>query len=163
MGKQTVSVYRKPVVGIISTGDEVVPINETPAIGKIRDINSYTLSGQVAEAGGAAIPLGIVRDDFDALSEKCRNGIDQSDMVLVSGGSSVGMRDFTIEILSAIPEAEILAHGISILSFHNLNRLRRSIHSMGDKTMRLRDMKKCSTATAYIQQPFALFRMLAGT
>ena len=52
--------------------------------------------------------------NIDALTEKCRHGIDQSDMVLISGGSSVGMRDFTIEILSAIPEAEILAHGISI-------------------------------------------------
>ena len=113
-GISEVPVYRKPVVGIISTGDEVLPIHEVPTMGKIRDINSYTLSGQVAEAGGIFKPLGIVRDDYDALLKTCTQGLDQSDMVMVSGGSSVGMRDFTIEVLSALQGAEILAHGISI-------------------------------------------------
>jgi molybdopterin molybdotransferase len=113
-GISKVPVYRKPVVGIISTGDEILPIDEIPTIGKIRDINSYTLSGQVAEAGGMFKPLGIVKDDYHALLKKCTQGLDQSDMVMVSGGSSVGMRDFTIEVLSALPNAEILAHGISI-------------------------------------------------
>lgn len=113
-GISRVPVYRKPVVGIISTGDEVLPIHEIPTVGKIRDINSYTLSGQVADSGGIFKTLGIVKDDYDALLEKCRQGLEQSDMVMVSGGSSVGMRDFTMEVLSALPEAQILAHGISI-------------------------------------------------
>lgn len=114
MGETVVPVYKKPIVSIISTGDEIVPIDEIPASGKIRDVNSYTLWGQVMKAGARAVPLGIVKDDFNALAEKCRQGIDQSDMVIVSGGSSVGMRDFTLEILDDIPEAEIMAHGISI-------------------------------------------------
>jgi len=113
-GISAVPVYRKPVVGIISTGDEVLPIHEIPDLGKIRDINSYTLSGQVADAGGIFVQLGIVKDNYDILLEKCGQGLEQSDMVMVSGGSSVGMRDFTMEVLSALPDAQILAHGISI-------------------------------------------------
>jgi molybdopterin molybdotransferase len=113
-GISKVPVYRRPLVGIVSTGDEVLPIHETPTIGKIRDINSYTLSGQVADAGGIFKQFGIVKDDFNALLETCKKALDQTDMVMVSGGSSVGMRDFTIEVLSALPDAQILAHGISI-------------------------------------------------
>ncbi len=114
LGIETISVYRQPVVNIISTGDEVLPISETPTLGKIRDINSFTLSGQVTQAGGLPVRMGIVNDDFNALRDMCQAAIQQADMVFVSGGSSVGIRDFTIEVLSAIPDAEILAHGISI-------------------------------------------------
>ena len=114
LGIETVSVYRQPVISIISTGDEVLPISETPPLGKIRDINSFTLSGQVAQAGGRPVRMGIVNDNFQALRDMCQTAVQQSDMVFVSGGSSVGIRDFTIEVLSAIPGAEILAHGISI-------------------------------------------------
>jgi len=113
-GVKKVAVYKKPVVGIISTGDEVVSIKDTPAPGQIRDINMYTLSGLVEKAGAVPIPYGIVRDDFDDLFEKCTAALAQSDMVLISGGSSVGTRDFTIEVLSALPASEILVHGISI-------------------------------------------------
>jgi len=113
-GVTSVNVFRKPVVGIISTGDEVVPVHDSPRIGKIRDINTYTLSGQVIEAGGVPMQLGIVRDDFDLLLDVCKKGVEQTDMLLVSGGSSVGMRDYTVDVLSAIPDADLLVHGISI-------------------------------------------------
>jgi molybdopterin molybdotransferase len=114
LGIETVSVYRQPIVGIISTGDEIVPVAETPILGQIRDINSYTLSGQVVQAGGVPVRMGIVGDDFQALRRMCETTIEQSDMIFVSGGSSVGMRDFTIEVLSTLPDSEIMAHGISI-------------------------------------------------
>ncbi len=113
-GKETVNVYKKPVIGIISTGDEVVAMEEMPGPGQIRDINMYTLSGLVQKAGAIPITFGIVRDDFDDLFETCTMALTQSDMVLISGGSSVGTRDFTIEVLSALPESDILVHGISI-------------------------------------------------
>jgi molybdopterin molybdotransferase len=114
LGIEAVSVYRQPVVSIISTGDEILPIDETPTGGKIRDINSFTLSGQVAQVGGLPVRMGIVTDNFHALRDMCRAAVQQSDMVFVSGGSSVGMRDFTLEVLSTLPDADILAHGISI-------------------------------------------------
>jgi molybdopterin molybdotransferase len=114
LGKQQVSVYQKPVIGIISTGDEIVPIEEVPSTGQIRDINTYTLSGLIHEAGAVAVSYGIVRDDFKILFEKCNQALEQCDMILISGGSSVGARDFTVDVLSAMPDSEILVHGISI-------------------------------------------------
>jgi len=113
-GQKKIMVYKKPVIGIISTGDEIVPVDETPGPGQIRDINMYTLSGLVKNAGADPVTFGIVRDDFDDLLEKCTMALDKSDMVLISGGSSVGTRDFTIEVLTALPHAQILVHGISI-------------------------------------------------
>jgi molybdopterin molybdotransferase len=113
-GTKTATVYKKPVVGIISTGDEIVSIHETPAPGEIRDINMYTLSGLVSKAGAVPVSFGIVRDDFDDLFKACTTALAQTDMVLISGGSSVGTRDFTIDVLSALPESDILVHGISI-------------------------------------------------
>jgi len=113
-GQETVRVYKKPVIGIISTGDEIVPIDETPAPGQIRDINMYTLSDLVKNAGAEPATFGIVRDDFDDLFEKCTLALEKADMVLISGGSSVGTRDFTIQVLAALPDAQILVHGISI-------------------------------------------------
>jgi len=113
-GRTEIKVHKKPIVGIISTGDEVIPINETPGPGMIRDINTFTLSSMVLEAGGLPERYDIVKDDYEALFERCSEALSRSDMVLVSGGSSVGMRDFTIEVLSALPDSNILVHGISI-------------------------------------------------
>ena len=114
LGKQKVAVFQRPVIGIISTGDEIIPIDAAPALGQIRDINTYTLTGLIHETGAQAVSFGIVRDDFDTLFEKCKLAIDQCDMVLISGGSSVGARDFTVDVLSAFQDAEIMVHGISI-------------------------------------------------
>ncbi len=113
-GKTWARVYKKPVISVISTGDEIVPIEKGPGPGQIRDINTYTLSGLVKEAGAIPLILGIVQDDYNALFEKCSQALDQSDMVLISGGSSVGARDFTTEVLSSLPDSRILVHGISI-------------------------------------------------
>ena len=114
LGRQQIAVYRKPVIGIISTGDEIIPINKTPQTGQIRDINTYTLAGQIQDAGALAVPYGIVSDNFEMLLEKCILALDRCDMVLISGGSSVGTRDFTVDVLSALEAAKILVHGISI-------------------------------------------------
>jgi len=114
LGKDSVKVYKKLVIGIISTGDEIVPINNIPDKGRIRDINTYTLFSLVREAGGIPVTYGIVGDDFDALLEKCSIAIAYSDMVLISGGSSVGTRDLTVEVLSSLPGSDIMVHGISI-------------------------------------------------
>jgi molybdopterin molybdotransferase len=114
LGRQEVSVFRRPVVGIISTGDEVVPIEQVPGPGQIRDVNTYTLMNQVAQLGAVAVPFGIVGDDYEALLETCIRSLEQCDLILVSGGSSVGARDFTIDIISAMQDSSLLFHGISI-------------------------------------------------
>ena len=114
LGIQKVRVHKKPKIGIISTGDEIVPVGETPGPGQIRDVNTYTLLGLVQESGAKALTYGIVNDDYKALLAKCTEALDQCDMILVSGGSSVGARDFTIDVISAMQASEILFHGISI-------------------------------------------------
>jgi molybdopterin molybdotransferase len=113
-GRGSVKVHLKPVVGILSTGDEIVPIDWDPAPGQIRDVNTTTLSALVAEYGGVPVPCGIVADTVSDLKSACARALEASDMVLISGGSSVGARDYTIEVLSSLPESRILAHGITI-------------------------------------------------
>jgi molybdopterin molybdotransferase len=114
MGLSGLQVHRVPVVGIISTGDEIIPIDQDPAPGRIRDINSYTLSGFVQEAHARVIRYGIVKDDPDRLRAVCEKALAETDMVLISGGSSVGTRDYTVDVLSELPDTRILVHGMSV-------------------------------------------------
>jgi len=113
-GKTRVQVFKRPEVAIISTGDEVVPVTEVPDAGKIRDINSYTLAAMVQAAGGTPHTYGIVADSYEDLRECISRAFAKCDMLLISGGSSVGMRDFSIQALSSLPHCRILVHGISI-------------------------------------------------
>ena len=114
MGFSFLPVHRVPVVGIISTGDEIVPIDEDPSPGKIRDINSYSLSGFVQQAHARAVRYGIVKDDPNRLRAVCEKALAETDMVLISGGSSVGTKDYTVDVLSALPDTRILVHGMSV-------------------------------------------------
>lgn len=114
LGITTLPVHRVPVVGIISTGDEIIPIDQEPAPGRIRDINSYTLSGFVRETHARVIRYGIVKDDPDRLRRACEKALNETDMVLISGGSSVGTRDYTVEVLSSLPDTRIRVHGMSV-------------------------------------------------
>jgi len=114
LGKSRVTVYRRPVVGIISTGDELVAIDREPAPGRIRDVNTYTLAGAVSAAGGIPRIYGIVFDIFEPLLAAAEQALTETDAVLLSGGSSVGTRDLTVEVIGAMPGAEILVHGIPV-------------------------------------------------
>jgi molybdopterin molybdotransferase len=113
-GKETVRVYEKPTVAIVSTGDEIVPPGKVPGPGQIRDINTHTLAGMVLEAGGVPRIMGIVPDSFSEIQKICLKALDEADMALVSGGSSVGARDHTLDAISSIPGSKILVHGVSI-------------------------------------------------
>ncbi len=112
LGCREVTVFKKPVIGIISTGDEIVAPDEPVSPGKIRDVNASTLAGLAAEAGTNTNYYGIVKDDLNCLCDTCRRALSQSDMVLISGGSSMGTRDLTLQVLSALPDTTILVHGI---------------------------------------------------
>jgi len=114
IGKTDVFVFLRPRVGIISSGDEIVPIEIAPAPGEVRDINRYTIVSMVKEAGGIPLFLGIVKDRFNDLKEKIELGLRESDIVVITGGSSVGTLDLTREVLQVFPGTEILAHGVSI-------------------------------------------------
>ena len=114
LGHETVRVFAKPRIGIISTGDEVVPIDTVPGPAQIRDVNSTTLAAMTVAAGGQPRAYGIVQDSEALLKATCGQALAENDMVLISGGSSVGMRDFTIDAFNAQQDAEILVHGVSI-------------------------------------------------
>ena len=113
-GHSDVPVFRKPVVAIVSTGDEIVPVAQEPPPGHIRDMNTHTLRGLVMESGAVPLSFGIVGDDENALYAVCEKALAESDMVLISGGSSVGARDYTTSILSSFADSSILVHGIPI-------------------------------------------------
>jgi molybdopterin molybdotransferase len=114
MGKVELEVFKRPVVGIISTGDEIVPAGGTPGAGQIRDMNAHALAGQVRAAQAVPEILGIVPDSGDELYTVLAKAMDICDTVLISGGSSVGSRDFTVNAIARFPEAGILAHGVAI-------------------------------------------------
>jgi len=114
IGKKEIKVFKRPKVAIISTGDEIVDIDSEPLLGKIRDVNSYTLGALVEEAGAEPLYLGIARDIFEDLRNKCSMGLKEADMVIISGGSSVGVRDLALDVITSFPDSKVLAHGISV-------------------------------------------------
>jgi molybdopterin molybdotransferase len=107
-------VYRRPTVAIVSTGDELVPIEAAPTAGQIRDVNSTTLAALVVRAGCVPLERGIVPDELGALSAAARDALALADALLISGGSSVGARDYTELVLRGLPDAELLVQGVAV-------------------------------------------------
>ncbi len=105
-GHSEVAVYRRPRVAVISTGDELVDIDEHPGPGKIRDSNSYSLSAQVIAAGGVPLRHGRVPDDFEATREAFTRAAEEADFIIASGGVSVGDHDHVKPVLEEIGEME---------------------------------------------------------
>lgn len=97
-GKTEVSVYRRPVVAIIATGDELVEPGEKLTPGKIVNCNSYCIASQVKAAGGVPMILGIARDNREATRKMLQNAL-SADVVITSGGVSVGDYDFVKEVI----------------------------------------------------------------
>jgi molybdopterin molybdotransferase len=114
LGMTSVRVARRPRVGILSTGDEVVPPHEEPVAAQVRDINSYTLGALVAKAGGEPVLRGIIPDQYDALLEAARAAHAEDDMIVITAGSSVSVRDITADVIEALGEPGVLVHGISL-------------------------------------------------
>jgi len=116
LGCEQVEVFQKPVVAILSTGDEIVAVGCKPSCGQIRDVNSLTLSAMVTEAGGRTVMLGIVGDDLNKMTQVTTKALAESDVIMVSGGSSVGSRDLTLDLIEALPDSRLLFHGVAIRS-----------------------------------------------
>lgn len=114
LGHSAISVFRRPRCGIVSTGDELVPVDAVPRPGQIRDVNSHTLACLARQAGAEVAPYGLVPDNREALARALAKGLEENDVLFVSGGSSIGVRDLTIAVLESFADSEILAHGVSI-------------------------------------------------
>ena len=114
VGITTVPVYCRPTVALISTGDEIVAPEQTPKPGQIRNVNQYSLRAMIAEAGGEALDLGVVKDDRPAFEKAMAQALKAADVVMISGGSSVGTKDMTVDMICGFPRSEVFFHGISI-------------------------------------------------
>lgn len=106
-------VYRRPLVGIISTGNEVIEIDEPLAAGKIRNSNRYTLAAALEHIGCNAFYLGIAGDSPSAIAALINEGLEKCDALLLTGGVSVGDYDFTPEAME-IAGVNILTHGVNL-------------------------------------------------
>lgn len=113
-GILNLEVYRPCRVAVISTGDEVVPAQQTALPGQIRDVNSWTLAAICNSTKSEVIQMGIIPDDPAILRKTLATATNLADVILVSGGSSAGMRDHTVEAFESLPEARLLVHGVSI-------------------------------------------------
>jgi molybdopterin molybdotransferase len=113
-GHAQIQVFARPRVFIISTGNEVVDIRDEVRPGQVRDVNSIALALLVREAGGEPILGGRVPDDQERIREKLAEGLERADVILISGGSSVGVRDLTMAAIERLPSSSILAHGVMI-------------------------------------------------
>ena len=112
IGRVQVPVVKKLTVGVISTGDELVPPEEAPKAGQVRDVNSPMLEAMLTAFGVKVINYGIVIDNEALLSEKVTKAVSECDAVLLSGGSSVGVKDAACRIIQAM--GSLLLHGIAI-------------------------------------------------
>ncbi len=112
LGIQNVRVFKRPLVAILATGDELVPTEKRPGPGQVRDVNTVALCAAVVQAGCEARAYGIVEDDFDTLLATSRAALRECDALIISGGSSAGVRDLTVDVLRELGEPGVLAHGI---------------------------------------------------
>jgi molybdopterin molybdotransferase len=114
IGMSSVPVYQQPRVALISTGDEIVDADTNPLPGQVRNINQYSLAGLIEEAGGELRDWGVVGDDKDQLTKALGEALRWGDLVLLSGGSSMGAKDIALETILSFADSEFIFHGISI-------------------------------------------------
>ena len=114
LGISRLTTYQKPRVIILSSGDEIVPLAQRPGPGEVRDANAYLAAAQVQTWGGFPLLKGIIPDDFHALRAALAAGLAEADLLLISGGSSVGARDLTLAAIQDLPDSQVLVHGVAI-------------------------------------------------
>jgi molybdopterin molybdotransferase len=114
VGISSIAVHQRPRVALISTGDEIVDAEVDPRPGQVRNINQHSLAGLIDEAGGELRDWGVIRDDRAQLTQAIGGALDWADLVMLSGGSSMGAKDIALETILSFPQAEFIFHGISI-------------------------------------------------
>lgn len=114
LGFVDVEVVKKPRIGILSTGNEVVHPEVDPQLGQVRDVNSYTLSSLIEKAGGEPHRWGIVPDNFEALLGVAKKAHLEDEVVIITAGSSVSVHDLTSNVIEKLGEPGVLVHGVAI-------------------------------------------------
>ncbi len=114
LGVTEVAVWRKPKVAIVSTGDEIVPPWTQPALGQIRDINSYAIAAMARDFGAEPSIMGIAEDTYEDVRNLVEESLALADFVVLSGGSSVGTRDVAVRVLADLGPPGVLVHGVAV-------------------------------------------------
>ena len=114
LGRTKIRVARKPKVGVISTGDELVESAAKMKLGKIVDLNRPILSGLLEQLGAVPVDMGIARDREREVTIALRRALKVSDAVLISAGSSVGKRDFIPKCINSLGKPGMLVHGVAM-------------------------------------------------
>ena len=114
LGVSDVEVFKRVKVGILSTGDELVDVQSDLRIGEIRDVNSYSLNSMLTSVGCDVVYRDRIKDNFEDIQNALRKAVNKCDVVLVSGGSSVGNHDMTPEIINSLGDPGVLVHGVAI-------------------------------------------------
>lgn len=113
-GLSHVDVVRRPKVAVLSTGDELVPLGAPLKAAGIYDSNGAIIAAAISEAGGEPLPMGAVGDDAAALEQAVRSALAQSDMVVLSAGTSKGAGDLSHAVVSRLGAPGILVHGVAL-------------------------------------------------
>lgn len=114
LGITEIAAALRPLVGVLSSGDEVVPADATPAPGQVRDVNATTLSALARQAGATVRDFGVAPDVRSELERLTRAALDACDLVIISAGSSVSTRDMTADVIGSLGKPGVLAHGIAV-------------------------------------------------
>jgi molybdopterin molybdotransferase len=114
LGITSLRVVKKPRVGLVSSGDEIVSASSQPAPGQVRDANAFGLAALVLEHGGEPINLGIVPDRLEALVDATTQAVRACDVLVISGGSSASARDYTADAIRVLGSPGILVHGVNV-------------------------------------------------
>jgi molybdopterin molybdotransferase len=114
IGLTEIKVYKRLRASIISSGDEIVAADASPAAGQVRDINSYVLAAMLSSEGAVPLRKGIFRDDYAALRAVLESSLIDSDVVILSGGTSVGTKDMIAAIVDEIGDPGVIFHGVSL-------------------------------------------------
>lgn len=112
LGYQHIAVYKRPRLSIISTGDEIIRPGTTPKPGEVIDINTPALAAVAKRLGAEVISTGYARDDREEIRSAVENGIENGDMVILSGGSSMGEKDYTVQVIDGL--GQVLLHGLAV-------------------------------------------------
>jgi len=112
LGRKNVLVKKIPRVSVLSTGDEIVGLDQEQVEGKVFDINSRTLIDSIKEMHCLPVDLGVAGDDKELLKKKILEGVEKSDIVIISGGSSLGTEDLTRSVVEDL--GKVLVHGIAV-------------------------------------------------
>lgn len=113
LGILEVKVWKRPRLGLIASGDEVVPPHVMPAPGQVRDINTYSLAALILEHGGEPRAYGIVPDRPQALREVAERALSECEALIITAGSSASTRDMTADVIQSLGAPGVLVHGIN--------------------------------------------------